>query len=189
MKPLTIHQHVLTLLCCGLSLFLSVACAATIEEELSDARKKETVYQMYAGYKEKFPAVREIPVGQAMDLLAEDAVVFVDVRKPEEMAVSMLPNAVSKQDFLDRREAFRNKTIVAYCTISYRSGLFAQKMAKQGIPVINLQGGILAWALEGGNVYDQTGNSVKRIHVYGGVWDYPPDGYDSVRFSVWKQLS
>ncbi len=61
-------------------------------------------------------------------------------------------------------------------------------MARKGISLVNLQGGILAWILEGGKVYDKSGKEVKRVHVYGNKWDYVPAGYDTVKFGLWEQI-
>ena len=61
-------------------------------------------------------------------------------------------------------------------------------MADKGITVINLRGGILAWLLEGGTVYDQEGHPTKRVHVYGDRWEYAPVGYEIVKFSLWERL-
>ena len=176
-----IHFYVLIALLC-------LTGKAMGDREMSNAEKKEFVYRMYAGYKKDFPAVKDIPPRQAMDLLNQGNVVFVDTRKPAEMSVSMLPAAVSETEFLSHTGKYKDKTIVGYCTISYRSGVFARKMAKQGITVLNLQGGILAWALEGGKLYDQSGKEVKRIHVYGDKWDYAPAGYESVKFKLWEKV-
>ena len=168
-----------------------VLCLAGItrsDRELSDSEKKETVYRMYAGYKKNFPNVKDLSPRQAMELLNRDKLVFVDTRKPAEMAVSMLPGAVSRQYFLSHTNQYKDKTIVAYCTISYRSGIFARELAKDGITVLNLQAGILAWTLEGGKVYDKSGKKVKRIHVYGDKWDYAPVGYETVKFSLVERL-
>ena len=154
----------------------------------SNAEKRKIVYQMYTEYKQDFPDVRDISPQQAMQLLNQKQVIFVDTRKPAETAVSMLPGAVSEQDFLNHLEQYRDKTAVAYCTISYRSGKFASRMAAKGIALLNLRGGILAWTLEGGRVYDPSGKAVKRIHVYGDTWDYAPADYESVKFSLIEQL-
>ncbi len=158
------------------------------DREISDAEKKETVYKTYQGYKKDFPDVNDISPLKAMELLDQNKVVFVDTRKPEEMAVSILPAAVSEGDFLNHLEQYRDKIAVSYCTISYRSGKFAERVAQEGITVFNLQGGILAWTLEGGKIYDPSGNEVKRIHVYGDQWDYAPSGYESVKFGLWRQI-
>jgi len=167
---------------------LCLAGIARGDRELSDAEKKETVYRMYAGYKKDFPNVRDLSPQQAMELLNRDKLVFVDIRKPEEMAVSMLPGAVSEQYFLNHPNQYKDKTIVAYCTISYRSGVFARDLAKEGIAVLNLRAGILAWTLEGGKVYDKSGKVVKRVHVYGDKWDYAPAGYETIKFSLWERV-
>jgi sodium/bile acid cotransporter 7 len=172
---------------CGL-LSLSVPTAIVAASEMSDADKKQTVYRMYAEYKKDFPAVEDIPPRQAMELLNQGKVVFIDTRKPAEMAVSMLPAAVSKQEFLNHRDRYQHKIAIGYCTISYRSGIFAREMAEQGLSVFNLQGGVLAWILEGGKVVDENGRQVKRVHVYGPKWDFAPADYESVRFSLWRQI-
>ena len=168
-----------------LSGFLDIAQS---DRQMSDSKKKETVYHLYVGYKNDFPDVEDISPPQAMQLLKKGEAIFVDIRKPAEMAVSMLPGAVSEQDFLSHTDQYRDKTIIGYCTISYRSGVFAREMAKERISIVNLQGGILAWTLAGGKVYDPSGREVKRIHVYGDKWDYAPAGYESIKFSLWQQL-
>jgi sodium/bile acid cotransporter 7 len=174
-----------------LAVLLTVLCVAQTvfgNKDMPDDEKIEAVYRMYAGYKKDFPAVEDISPQQAAELLNQGMVVFIDTRKPEEMTVSALPGAVSPQEYLNHRDRFKNKTAVSYCTISYRSGVFAREMAQQDITVVNLRGGILAWILEGGKVYDQNGNEVRRVHVYGDQWDYAPAGYESVTFSLWKQI-
>ena len=173
---------------CVLTALIFIAGFAQDDREMSDAEKKEAVYRMYAGYKKDFPNVTDISPQQAMELLSRDKVVFIDTRKPEEMAVSMLPAAVSRQHFLKHSNQYRDKTIVAYCTISYRSGVFAREIAQEGITVLNLRAGILAWTLEGGKVFDQKYKEVKRVHVYGDKWDYAPAGYETVKFSLFEKV-
>ena len=158
------------------------------DNSLSDAQKKEVVYTMYADYKKDFPAVMDISPQQAMDLLKKDDVVFIDTRKPAEMKVSMLPHAITQKEFLDHPEKYAGKTAVGYCTVSYRSGVFAREMDEKGISVRNLEGGILVWTLEGGKVYDENGEETNRIHVYGKKWNYAPAGYKAVMFSLWEQM-
>jgi predicted sulfurtransferase len=165
-----------------------ITVSAMGDNGLSDAQKKEVVYAMYADYKKDFPAVMDISPQQAMDLLKKDEVVFIDTRKPAEMKVSMLPHAITQNEFLRHPEKYAGKTVVGYCTISYRSGVFAREMDEKGISVRNLEGGILAWTLEGGKVYDENGKETNRIHVYGKKWDYAPAGYKAVMFSLWEQM-
>ena len=155
-------------------------------QRLTDEQKKRIVYGMYDDYRREFPHVREISPREAMKETAQGKIVFVDTRKPAEMRVSMLPGAITEKAFLKDPEKFKDKKIVAYCTISYRSGKFAQEMAKRGIEIFNLRGGLLAWVLEGGKVYDANGET-KRINVYGEKWDYPPEGYESVRLGFFER--
>jgi sodium/bile acid cotransporter 7 len=163
-----------------------IACLG--QEALTDTRKLQIVYDMYANYRKDFSTVDEISPREASGLLKSDQkVVFVDTRQPEERAVSMLPHAISKQTFLNSRDQYDGYTIIGYCTISYRSGLFARDMSREGVVIYNLKGGILAWTLEGGKVYD-TGGVTQRIHVYDKRWDYAPAGYETITFTFWQRL-
>jgi sodium/bile acid cotransporter 7 len=157
------------------------------EAVLSDRQKKEVVYQIYADYKKDFPTVKDMSPRQTMELMNNTPVVFVDTRKPAEIKVSMLPNAVTKKKFMHNPNVYKEKTVVVYCTAGYRSGVFARQMAEKGITTYNLQGGILAWTLEGGKIYDANGET-KRIHVFGKKWDYAPDGYAVVMFGIFGMI-
>ena len=160
--------------------------AVLCDEALTDQQKTDIVYNMYDNYRKEFPQVREISPQAAMKEMAQGKILFVDTRKPAEMAVSMLPGAITEEQFLKNPEKFKDKRIVVYCTISYRSGKFAREMANSGIEIFNLRGGLLAWTLEGGKVYDPNGET-RRINVYGEEWDYPPEGYESVRLSFFEK--
>lgn len=165
------------ILICSLS-FVYVASPASAED-LTDAQKKQIVYDMYADYKKSFPEVQDISPKQAMELMESGNIVFVDSRKSKEQKISMLPNAVTENDFMKNLEQYRNQVIIGYCTISYRSGKLARKLREKGLKMLNLKGGLLAWVHEGGKVYDASGET-KRIHVYRKKWNYPPDGYEAV---------
>lgn len=154
----------------------------------ADAENRKTVYEMYDGYRNDFPQVAEMEPAEAMKRWREDEIVFIDTRTPEEMAVSMLPGAVSKPEYLENPERFGDRTPVAYCTISYRSGIFAKEMAGEGRKILNLRGGMLAWTLEGGPVF-KDGAETRRMHVYGKKWDLAPSDFETVRFSRWEQFT
>jgi sodium/bile acid cotransporter 7 len=147
----------------------------------ANQKKINRVLKMYSAYKKDFPEVVDVSAIGMQSLLARDAVLFIDVRTQQERAVSMLPGAVSEAEFLQTPSLARGKTAVAYCTIGYRSGLFAKKMAARGRRVLNLAGGILAWVLEGGKVYHD-GKITRRVHVYGKKWNILPNGYEAVMF-------
>jgi len=148
-------------------------------DDLTDAAKRQKVESLYNGYHAKFPEVLDVTPQQAMRLIADQKSVFIDLREPQEQQVSMLPGAIDEKEFMRDFKSYEDYVKIAYCTISYRSGKFAQKLQKEGIPVYNLKGGILAWVHDGGKVYDQIGET-RRIHVYDSEWNLLPARYEAV---------
>ncbi len=168
-------------------IFIGILIPLTVRgADLTDAQQKEIVYKMYEDYRKEFPSVNDISPCEAMKLMKTGRVLFVDTRKPTEMKVSMLPNAMTRKAFLKSPSRYEDSTVIAYCTISYRSGNFAGKMSQKGIEVYNLRGGLLAWVFEGGKVYDTNGET-KRVHVYGKEWNYLPEGYEPVFFGFFQK--
>lgn len=148
---------------------------------------KEKVFQMYRDYQKKFPDVTEIGPKEAILENINGTAVFIDVRKESERSVSTLPKAITKEAYLRDRDLYKDKKVIAYCTIGYRSGVFAKEMKEKGILVYNLSAGILGWTHEGGKVYDSRG-IVQRIHVYGKDWNYPPEGFETTTFGLLERL-
>ena len=143
------------------------------------AEARARVEAMYKDYRQEFPEVAEVDPQELLDGRSLDSVVFVDEREPGEQAVSMLPGAITADALRADPNAYAGKTLIGYCTISYRSGLLAREMAKRGVKMLNLRGGLLGWVHAGGKVYDANGET-RRIHVYGSRWNYPPPGYETV---------
>ncbi|MDB5102560.1 MAG: rhodanese domain protein [Fibrobacteres bacterium] len=115
---------------------------------------------------------------EALKAIIDDTnLILIDVRKPREQEVSMLPHAISTALFSAtyRHGIPKEKRLVVYCTIGYRSGKYAEELAKQGVKAENLEGGVLAWSFAGGKFF--TWNSVhelvetNRIHVYDPEWN------------------
>jgi len=148
-------------------------------DDLTNADKRQKVKSMYAGYKKQFPEVQDVSPQQAMTLAADQKVVFIDIREPNEQQVSMLPGAITEKEFLIDPANYKDDFKIVYCTISYRSGIFAQKLQKNGIMVYNLRGGLLAWVHDGGKIYDRNGETY-RIHVYGPKWNLGPARYEAI---------
>lgn len=115
---------------------------------------------------------------QEAQRLAE--VVYIDAREPEEYAVSHLPGAIplgfnrAKYRVLDTLA--RDRPLVVYCTVGYRSESMAEKLRRRGFThVYNLYGSIYAWALAGLPLVDEAGPT-DRIHTYDRKWGtYIPD--------------
>ena len=148
-------------------------------DELTNGDKRKKINNMYNEYKRQFPEVIDISTQEAMKLADMQQVVFIDAREPEEQMISMLPGAITEREYLNHPEKYTDVVKIAYCTISYRSGLLAQKLQKNGVVLYNLQGGLLAWVHDGGKVFDRNGES-KRIHVYGRKWNLGPTGYEAI---------
>ena len=158
-----------------------IALPAGEEKSMTDREKSDIVRKMYEEEKTNFQDVEDISPTSALALYEKGEAVFIDVRTPEEQMVSMLPGAVTEKDLEDTPSILQGKTAVAYCTIGYRSGLYAADKSREGIRVLNAQGGILAWVFSGGKVY-HAGSETKRVHVYEEEWNYLPDGYEPVMF-------
>lgn len=83
------------------------------------------------------------------------------------------PDAITERDFeIQRDDLIRQEaSVIAYCTIGYRSAQFVAKNMSCGLPMYNLSGSILAWIDQG---YDIWGNEdsgfdhiTRDIHVWG----------------------
>lgn len=108
---------------------------------MSDPERRERIDALYQKYRRKFPEVEEITAAELLaDLEAGRELVLVDVRKPEEQTVSMIPGAIAQEEFERRQEMLRDKTVVTYCTAGYRSGLYAKELQKKNWNVLNLEG-------------------------------------------------
>jgi sodium/bile acid cotransporter 7 len=146
---------------------------------LSDAEKRRKIAEMYVDYRKAFPDVPDMDPRQAMQLVKEKKTVFIDVRESKEQQISMLPEAITDKAYLKNPDKYKDYVKIAYCTVAYRSGKFAQKLKDSGITIINMRGGILAWVHDGGKVYDEHGET-NRIHVYGRSWNLGPEKYEAV---------
>jgi rhodanese-related sulfurtransferase len=149
-------------------------------DNLTDTDKRRKIEKMYDAYRQEFSEVKDISPQEAMTLADGRRVVFIDVRKPGEQQISMLPGAITDQEFLNDPEKYNDYVKIGYCTISYRSGIFVQRLREIGIPAYNLRGGMLAWIHDGGKIYDQKGET-RRIHIYAKNWDLGPNDYEAVQ--------
>lgn len=101
--------------------------------------------------------------------------VILDTRSPEEYKVSHLPNAkfIDYDDFdgdmvkgLDK-----NKEVIVYCTVGYRSERIGEKLQKMGFTnVRNLYGGIFEWVNEGGEIRNSKNQQTDSVHTYSKSW-------------------
>lgn len=119
-------------------------------------------------------------------ILEDTNLVLLDIRQPEEQAVSMIPHALTTREFADRfRKGIpKAKRIVVYCTIGYRSGQYAMQLASQKISAENLEGGVLAWSHAGGplQVKNTAGlaTPTRRVHIHSKGWNFLHPDYEAV---------
>jgi rhodanese-related sulfurtransferase len=98
---------------------------------------------------------------------------LVDVRSPEEFAVSHLRGAINLRSVNEIAAAAREReasNVVLYCSVGFRSSRLAQALSGQGVAkVMNLEGSIFQWANEGHPVYQEE-TQVQKVHPYGKRW-------------------
>ncbi|MCK5551872.1 MAG: rhodanese-like domain-containing protein, partial [Deltaproteobacteria bacterium] len=99
--------------------------------------------------------------------------------KRREQEVSMLPGAITSEEFEGNMEKYQDKTIVVYCTIGNRSGHYTKHLIEKGIRAYNLRGSILAW-IHAGQRLVSDGEETRRVHVYGRKWNLAPKEYEAV---------
>lgn len=126
----------------------------------------------------RYPEVTHITVDSY--LKARDKWVLVDVRSPEERAVSTLPGAIDLQKLLGQRELYKDRSILFFCTIGERSSAEAAKQKEKFLRTANLRGGVLAWAAAGLVFITPQGEETRTVHVYGKKWNLLPPSYKGV---------
>lgn len=144
-----------------------------------EAGKCQQIEEKYQKSRPLFSEVPEITAEQLLRRCEEEDFVIVDARSPQEQAVSMLPGAITAEQFEADRETYQGRAVVTYCTIGHRSGLLAQQLHAQGCDVSNLKGAILSWTHVGGELVDANGPT-KRVHVYSPKMNLIAEGYEAV---------
>jgi len=102
-------------------------------------------------------------------------VVLLDARTDEEYQVSHIKGArwIGGSDFKVNLLADlpKNKAIVVYCSVGYRSEKITKKLQKEGYTnVSNFYGGIFSWKNEGGTVVNPQNQVTEKVHTYNKKW-------------------
>lgn len=101
--------------------------------------------------------------------------IYLDAREAAEYQISHLPGALrigyDRPDFSTVAQLDKDRPIVVYCTIGYRSERMVQRLKAKGFQqVYNLYGSIYAWSLAGLPLENQAGMATKKIHTYNRKW-------------------
>lgn len=159
---------------------LLAACSAGNPEVPSDDIRWQQIETLFYEYKLKyFSKVPETTVDQIPNDLKNHDLIIIDVRSPEERAVSFIPGSITREEH-ENITVSKDTRIITYCTIGMRSGLYAKKLRDNGFNAYNLKGGVLAWAHQGRKFIDGNSVTLNRIHVYGQSWELVPEGYEAV---------
>ena len=122
---------------------------------------------------EKFSGVRGISTPDLAEWLADptrEKPILLDVREPEEYAVSHLAGAIQVSPDATAKELAGkldfNRPIILYCSVGYRSADLARRLAAAGAKqTMNLEGSIFKWANESKPMVNAQGDTDKA-HPY-----------------------
>jgi len=106
-------------------------------------------------------------------------ILLLDIREPEEYAVSRLPGAVrvdpnASAATLIHMGDVTGKKIIVYCSVGRRSSIFAEReqtaLMKMGAAsVSNLEHGIFGWHNDRRELIDANGKT-DAVHPYNEIW-------------------
>ena len=102
-----------------------------------------------------------------------DRYVIVDVRSDEEIAVSLIPGAITQAEFEQTLLDHENKEVIVYCTIGVRSAKYANKLIEEGWQARNYKGSILDWCEHKQSLETIQGDPTNRVHTYSWWYSVP----------------
>ena len=132
--------------------------------------------------RKEFPSVRQVSTDALKTRLDRgERPLILDIREAEEAAVSRLPGALRVDPSASPEQALeqvpelssaRDREIVVYCSVGYRSSEFAQRLTTEGFSdVSNLEGSIFEWAEKGYPlVQGDEQRAVHKVHPYSRAW-------------------
>ncbi len=145
---------------------------------------------LHADIVSDYPTVAHVSADAAP--LAPDTI-FLDIRNPEEFAVSHIPGAVrvsinaEPADVLAQLGDVSGKRVVAYCSVGRRSSIFAQEMqdallVEGAASVANLEGGVFGWHAQSLPLENEKGRT-DVVHPYDEIWKRYVPRQDAVSYT------
>lgn len=105
----------------------------------------------------------------------DDNFLLLDARELEEYQMSHIKNASHigfekpQLNLLDNVD--KDKTIIVYCSIGYRSEKIGEKIQDLGFSkVFNLYGSIFEWSNAGFPIFNEKGEETSQLHTYNRKW-------------------
>lgn len=111
---------------------------------------------------------------EELDKIKED-VLILDAREIEEYQVSHIKNAIyigfNNFDPSVMADIAKDKDIIIYCSIGYRSEKIGEKLQEMGYhSVRNLYGSIFEWANQGKPIVNNKNKATSQVHCYNKKW-------------------
>merc|ERR550537_1495629 len=156
------------------------------EEEKVLVTENELRYQkmeeFYNRIKQKsFPETEDVTFAD-IEKMGENCC-LIDCRSTKERSYSMLPNAITKEDFQTRKYEILAKDIpiIPYCAIGGRSGKYAKGLKEiyEECDIFNYKGSFIDWCHNGGAVVTRHGEPTKEVWL-GNLEDYYPVDTDYI---------
>lgn len=109
-----------------------------------------------------------------LDIAKNKDIVYLDSREKREFKISHIDNATwigfTSFNLKKVKDIPKDKKIVVYCTVGYRSEKIAEKLLNAGFTdVSNLYGGIFEWVHHNQSVVNNDGVT-KEIHTFDKDW-------------------
>ncbi len=95
----------------------------------------------------------------------ESNFVVVDVRSDDEISVSMIPGAITKQQYEKDKDKYRGKLVIPYCLVGGRSATFSNELIKSGVLVKNYKGSIVEWVTNELPLVTQKGEPTNKVFI------------------------
>jgi rhodanese-related sulfurtransferase len=150
-------------------LLLFVSCSAQQPADRATCQNPEFDKKVASWLKFSVPTVSPDDIKKMPDIL------LLDAREREEFNISHIPKAVFigynhfEKNVL--KDVPKDKPIVVYCSIGYRSEKMGEKLQKMGFTkVYNLYGSIFEWVNQGNQIVDSQGVSTKKVHTFNRNW-------------------
>ena len=159
------HRRAFIAFACGAAF---TACPTALRAAADWASVKRTI-------RNRYPEVRQLSTDELYAILpSPDAPLLIDARSLPEYRVSHLKGARRAENASQAIEALadtrKDRPIVVYCSVGYRSAALAQELARRGYTrVANLEGSIFEWANKGYPVY-RGSDRVRVVHPYDSSW-------------------
>jgi len=145
----------------------------------SDKSKRAKIEKVYQTQRNNFLGIQEITPEELKEIKSTENLTIVDTRTLAEQEVSMLPKAITVEQFQAHPEKYSETKVIAYCTVGVRSGMFVKSLDQSEWDAYNLMGAILGWTHVNGELTSSEG-STKNVHIHGPGMNLVAEGYKAI---------